>query len=115
MLFRSAEEFFFSHNPDLKNPSYKPAIFQMFQAYRQVNPTAAPEEAVKMVGNMVRTAMGLSPAAPSAPGVPAPATPAPAAPAPFTPARGGGGGAMPASTSSNPWSQMAEDFLKTDD
>lgn len=107
-----AEKLFTDANPDLKDPAYKNAILQMGMAYRQLNPNSPAEEAVKVIGNMVRTSLGLAvPAAQS--GVPVtPAAPAPAVqPQVFTPARGGGGAAVPTSSQSNPWSAMAEEFL----
>lgn len=105
-----AEQVFYGANPDLKDPAYKNAVIQMGKAYRAMNPNAPAEEAVKVIGNMVRTAMGLqAPQAPAGMTVAQPA--APAAPAPFVPARGGGGAAVPTPSSSNPWSQMAEEFL----
>jgi hypothetical protein len=107
-----AQSMFETINPDLKDPSYKNAILQMGMAYRQMNPNAPAEEAVKVIGNMVRSALGLA-APQSAPGmvVVPQAAPAPAAPAPFTPVRGGGGAAVPVQTSNNPWASMAEEFL----
>lgn len=105
---KSAEEAFFSANPDLKDPAYKNAILQMGMAYRQMNPNAPASEAVKVIGNMVRSAMGLNPTIP-----PQQVTqPAAQAQAPvFIPARGGGGGAVPQPVTNNPWAVLAEEFL----
>lgn len=106
-----AETVFYETNPDLKDPSYRSAIIQMGTVFRQLNPNAAPEEAVKTIGNMVRSAMGLAPLQPSQSGaIPTAAVTTPSA-APFTPARGGGGGAVPTPASNNPWATMAQEFL----
>lgn len=103
----SAEKLFYEANPDLKDPSYRNAVLQMGLAYRQLNPNAPAEEAVKVIGNMVRSSLGLTPATPVQQ---APAAPQPT-PRVFTPARGGGGGAVQAPSVSNPWAAMAEEFL----
>jgi hypothetical protein len=108
----SAEQLFYGANPDLKDPAYTTAVFQMGQAYRAMNPSAPAEEAVRVIGNMVRTAMGLSqPQAPAGSTVVQPQAPVAAPAAPFIPARGGGGAAAPTPVSSNPWSAMAEEFM----
>jgi hypothetical protein len=108
----SAEQLFYGTNPDLKDPAYRTAVFQMGQAYRAMNPSAPAEEAVRVIGNMVRTAMGLSQPQPPAGSTVVQSRAPVAAPAvPFIPARGGGGAAAPNPVSSNPWSAMAEEFM----
>jgi hypothetical protein len=109
---QAAETTFYGANPDLQDPAYKGAIIQMGMAYRQLNPSAPAEEAVKVIGNMVRSAMGLGAPMPSAPSGGAASVAQALAPT-FTPARGGGGGAALTSTSDNPWAKLAEEF--TDD
>lgn len=103
-----ARNLFFSANADLKDAKFEPAIMEFGQMYRKVNPNASPEEAAKVIGNMVRTAYGMTSPA-QAPATTPPAAPAPA---PFVPARGGGSGATPPAAT-NIFTQLAEEF--TDD
>lgn len=108
---KTSREQFYAVNQDLNNPAYERAILHMGTTFRQMNPTASADEAARVIGNMVRSALGLQ-APPNA--VVTPAAPAPAAaPQVFTPARGGGGLAAPvAPASTNPWASMAEEFLQ---
>lgn len=107
-----AKGVFFSVNPDLSDPSYTQAIHQLGTAYRQMNQTAGPEEASRAIGNLVRAALNMQPAAAhqGSPGV----TPAPVAPAPFAPVRGGGGGNRPA-PAGNIFEQFASEILAEED
>lgn len=106
----SAKSFFQTANPDLADPSFEPAIMEMGQVYRRLNPNASPEQAAQAIGNLVRASLGIAmpvqstQAAPSAPVVPA---------VPFTPARGGPGGAL-ASGAKDSWGQLADEFLAED-
>lgn len=104
-----AQGLFTSINPDLADPSFEPAIMQLGQVYRKVNPTAGPEEASRAIGALVRSALNIT-AAPAA--AASPAQPAPLRPAPFTPARGGGGGNTP--VVENEFTRLANEFLKDD-
>lgn len=96
-----AERIFFEANPDLRDAKYRDAILMMGQTFRSMNPSAPAEEAVKVIGAMVRAAFGLQ----------QPQRQMPSAPAPFTPVRGGGGTAAPAPKQVNPWAELAEEFL----
>lgn len=107
-----AKSLFTSINPDLADPKFEPAIMQLGQTFRKVNPTADAETAAKAIGALVRSALNI-PAPQANVGGVAQTPPAMPAPAPFTPARGGGGGTVPA-PSSNPFAQMAEEFLNED-
>ena len=108
-----AKSLFTSVNPDLADPRYEPAIMQLGQTFRKVNPTADAETAAKAIGALVRSALNI-PAPQANVGGVAQTPPAIApAPVPFTPARGGGGASIPAGTS-NPFAQMAEEFLNED-
>lgn len=103
-----AEKLFHGVNPDLADPKYREGILQVGTMYRKMNPKATPEEAARVIGNMVRTAYGLQ--APAAVPNPPAAAPAPApTPAPFVPSRGGGGGVTPAAPQ-NVWAQMAQEL-----
>jgi hypothetical protein len=106
----SARNLFTSVNPDLADPQFEPAIMQLGQVFRQVNPSAGPEEASRAIGNLVRSALGIAqPAqggAPAAPRVQAPA------PAPFMPARGSGSGGGAPAPSGNEFERLAMEFLQ---
>jgi hypothetical protein len=90
-----AHDTFFSAYPDLKG--YKDAVLRVGQMYRAANPTANREQAVKAIGDFVRTSLGLVAPAPAAPRAPA---------NPFVPAQGSGGGA-PLQVKSE-WEQLLE-------
>ena len=107
-----AKSLFTSINPDLADPKFEPAIMQLGQTFRKVNPTADAETAAKAIGALVRSALNI-PAPQASVGGVVQTPPAMPAPAPFTPARGGGGGTVPV-PSSNPFAQMAEEFLNED-
>lgn len=104
-----AKTAFYEANPDLTG--YEEQVLQAGRTFRQMNPNAAPEVAIKAIGNLVRAAMGLqSPAPgggmPSTPG----ASSAPAAPA-FRPAGGGHSAApvaQPPSSSGDDWAGLAQ-------
>lgn len=108
---KSAQKLFDEANPDLVDPKYRDGIFRVGTMYRQMNPNATPQEAARVIGNMVRTAYGLQASAAPAVGVSAAPPPSAPTPAPYVPSRGGGGGVTP-SAPSNVWSQLA---LEIDD
>lgn len=107
----AARSAFYEANPDLADPAYEPAILQVGQMFRKMNPTAPREEATKKIGELVRVSMGLSPVqqgtVPSA--VPVGNVP-PAAPRPFTPARGGSGAGVPVAQETNIWAALASEM-----
>lgn len=106
----SAKSLFQTANPDLADPRLEPAIMEMGQVYRRLNPAASPEQAAQAIGNLVRASLGIAMPAQAAP---APAS-APAAPVvPFVPARGGPGGAV-AGGQKDSWGQLADEFLAED-
>lgn len=106
----SAKSFFQTANPDLADPRLEPAIMEMGQVYRRLNPAASPEQAAQAIGNLVRASLGIAMPAQAAP---AP-TSAPAVPVvPFVPARGGPGGAV-AGGQKDSWGQLADEFLAED-
>lgn len=109
----SAKTLFESVNPDLANPQYQNAIFELGATYRRVNATASPEEACRAIGALVRSALNLSGPAGNTPTVPT--VQSPAAPRPFTPARGSGSGGNPVVAPSNPFEALAMEFGKEDD
>lgn len=107
-----ARGLFASINPDLADPGYEPVILQLGTTFRQMNPTAGPEEASRAIGNLVRAALNMQ--APQVQqGLPQANAPAPA-PVPFTPVRGGGGGQRPV-TSGNQFEQLASELLDDED
>ena len=106
---------FYSENPDLDKPEFEEAVMKIGLMYRQVNPNAPRAEAIKVIGELSRTALKLNPLAaseaPAGEGAVVPnVTPISkqAKPKPFTPARGGSAPAKVATK--NPW----EDFLDED-
>lgn len=103
----SAKSLFTSVNPDLADPQYEPAIMQLGQVFRNVNPTAAPDEAARAIGALVRSALGIAPGVAVQPQAPAPAY---VPPIPFTPSRGGPGGRS--GGSDNVFTALAEEFLR---
>ena len=107
----SAKSFFQTANPDLADPRLEPAIMEMGQVYRRLNPAATPDQAAVAIGNLVRASLGIAmPAAATAPATQA----TPVAPViPFVPARGGPGGAL-ATGAKDSWGQLADEFLAED-
>jgi hypothetical protein len=106
-----AKNAFYSANPDLKDPAYEAAILQVGAMYRQMNPGAKREDAVKKIGELVRVSMGLPPTG-SVEAPPA-ASAAPAAQGrPFTPARGAAGAIPQAGVETNEWAQLANEFIE---
>lgn len=106
-----AKGLFHSVNPDLADPKLEPAIIRLGMTYREVNPTAGPEESARAIGNLVRAALGI--VTPQA-GVQPQAAPRPAPVAPFVPMRGGGGGQR-APVSDNQFTALAQEMLMDDD
>lgn len=87
-------------------------VLKAGQLFRQLNPTATPQEAIERIGQTVHAALGIPlPAAPG--GSPVAAAPQPAAPA-FQPAGGGGGGRGAPPASDNTFENLAEEFLRED-
>lgn len=106
----AAKSAFYEVNPDLNDPAYESAILQVGAMYRQMNPKAPREEAVKKIGELVRVSMGLSPQGVTAPVVTPPVQQPPVV-RPFTPARGGAGANPPPAADGNVWTQLAGEFL----
>lgn len=111
---KTAEEKFYSVNPDLKK--YHKQVIQAGKMFRKLNPKATPDDAAKKIGDMVRLSLGLEPlkADPAANGKPAPAPAKPAGrAAPHKPAMPGTGGGVKAPAKAAPatdfWDQMAAD------
>lgn len=97
------EQAFYEKWPALHKPEYEPTVRQIAATYRQMNPTAAPEDVMNAVGVMATVHLGLGQAQPSVAPAPTPQVAAPpAVPAqrPFTPA--GVGGAPPPSVAATP-------------
>lgn len=55
-----AKNLFSSINPDLVQAQYMPAIMQLGKVYREVNPSAGPEEAARAIGALVRSALNIT-------------------------------------------------------
>ncbi len=107
-----AKNLFSSINPDLADPGYEPVILQLGSTYRQMNPTAGPEEASRAIGNLVRAALNMQPPQMQQNFQQPPAASVP--PVPFAPVRGGGGGQRPV-TSANQFEQLANELLMDED
>jgi hypothetical protein len=91
---QQARNEFFTANPDLVGQ--EDAVLQVGKMFRAANPTATKEQAVKVIGDMVRMSLGLP--IQQAQETPPPQTPAPAVPSapakPFTPSKAGGAGSQ---------------------
>lgn len=99
----TAEGVFWDKWPQLDREKDKPAVMQIFQVFRQMNPTATAEQAIQMVGAQAMVALNRLQAAPVAQA----AVPA-ARQAPFQPA--GNGAAPPpggAPQNLSPWERMS--------
>jgi hypothetical protein len=99
---QEARNMLFSGADDLKGR--EPEVLQIGAFWRQMNPTATPQQAVEGIRTLSRTLLGIQPPATTTP-APQPAVPAPSG---FRPAGVGGSGAAPAKPS-NIWVQMAEE------
>jgi hypothetical protein len=95
----AAEDEFFSPFPDLKG--YRNEVLAVGRMYRAANPTAPKEQAIKAIGDFVRTSLGLQPPAQAT--VQAQQTVV----NPFVPATNSGGGALPQVPSV--WDDMIRD------
>lgn len=72
---------FYTTNSDLNEKDHAALVNKWAGAFRAQNPTASRQEAIKFVGQAIRTELGLAPLVPGAP--------AKARPQPFSPARPG--------------------------
>lgn len=106
---------FYGAWPGLKDHSAR--VVQIGQMYRQMNPKATPQEAIQKIGEIACAALGIPVQQARANGgsaTPAPTpTPAPAAPG-FRPAATSGASGPATPPSDNPWTQMAEQMLQSD-
>lgn len=101
-----ARNAFYSANQDLNKPEYEKAVLTAGKMYREMNPGAKPEEAIKAIGRLARAAVGL----------PEPTGEAATPQKPFRPARPGGSGTPPAprpaprKTEGEPdWGELSKD------
>lgn len=116
---KAAKESFYAANPDLV--AYEAQVLQAGPMWRQLNPKATPDEAIKGIGNMVRMALGLpmssgaggNPTPPSTPTAPAAPTSAPATSG-FRPAGVGGAAPAVAPQAGNTWAKLADELLQDD-
>ena len=101
-----AKNSFYAANPDLKQ--YEEQVLQAGTMYRKLNPTAAPDVAIRAIGKIVRDSLGLTVATPGGGTVPAAATAA-LAPA-FSPAGSAGARSAAAPSSENEFERMASEL-----
>lgn len=108
-----AKSAFYSRWSQLNEAQHGQAILQAGALFRQVNPTATPEEAIERIGKIVCESLGIPIAAPAASPGAAPVAPAPVVqqPAAFRPAGGATGARGAAPSSGNEWSEMADQML----
>lgn len=88
---RKIAEEFFKENHDLMKPEYRSALDEAARMYKTLNPNASRADAIKGVGKLARTALGLPDPQPgSAPASPPPAPAPTTRSAAFVPAAPGG-------------------------
>jgi hypothetical protein len=98
---QEAENEFFKGFEDLR--AHRDAVLQVGKLYRAANPTASKETAIAVIGNFVRTSLGLP-----TPGTASSQPVVQQAANPFIPAQNSGGGNMPPAQQSL-WEAMLED------
>jgi hypothetical protein len=96
---RESEDAMFSAYPQLK--AHKDSVLKVGQMFRQANPKATREQAIKYIGDFVMHSLGLTALAA------APAAPAVAPVLPFTPGTSGGAGDTP--VAKGDWDFIDED------
>lgn len=109
---KTYEEQFFTRWSKLNTPDLRPKVLEMVSRYRQMNPTASFETLREEVGAMAHVRYRVpyeeqQPQAPAAAPVTTPVTPA----RPFVPAGAGGASAPAAPADTNPFTQLANEFL----
>lgn len=94
---------FYSTNSDLNEKDHAALVNKWAGAFRAQNPTASRQEAIKFVGQAIRTELGL---APLVPGTPAKA----GRPQPFSPARPGARQPVAQTVEENPFGGLGIDL-----
>jgi len=96
---------FFKEWPDLNKPEYNDTLTRIAITYRQQNPTASSEKAIKEIGAIAAISLGVTPkqfvqaAQPNTPPQPV-----------FTPAMPGGGNRPAQAPSTNEFTQLADNW-----
>lgn len=107
-----SKEAFYSANPDLRQ--YESQVLATGKFFREANPNATPDEAIRRIGEITRAALGLPPLGAAQPPATPPAAP-PQRPAAFRPAAPGASAPAPApTTGGNLWEGLAEELLQDD-
>jgi hypothetical protein len=96
---------FFEAWPDLDKPAYGETLTRIATTYRQQNPTATKEKAIKEIGAIAAIALGVMPA-----GAIPPTPPSPPQPPIHRPIIPGGGGARPVTTEANEFTKLANEW-----
>lgn len=104
----ASKKAFYDAWPQLNAKDHERAVLEAGKMFRQLNPTADSETAIKTIGKLVCESLGIA-MAPAAPGAPPAPPPAPA----FRPAGGGvGGQGGGAPAQDNDFAALAEEMLR---
>jgi hypothetical protein len=98
-------ESFFKEWPDLNKPEYTDTLTRIAMTYRQQNPAAPRERAIKEIGAIAAMTLGVVPT-----GMIQPTVPVIAQPPQFRPAMPGGGGRPAVAADSNPFTALANEW-----
>mgnify|MGYP003507556894 CR=1 FL=1 len=96
---------FFKEWPDLNKPEYQDTLTRIAVTYRQQNPDATKEKAVKEIGAIAAITLGVVPA-----GLAQPTTPSSPQPPAFRPVMPGGGGRPATAPVTNEFTQLANEW-----
>jgi hypothetical protein len=109
-----AKSAFYKAWPTLNEREHHDKVMMVGTLFRQLNPTATPDEAIQRIGRVVHEALGLPiPAATTTAPAAASVAPAPAQ-QPFRPAGGAGTGRAAPAPAGNEFEQMAAELLMDD-
>lgn len=100
------QESFFEEWPDLNKPEYTDTLTRIAVTYRQQNPGATKERAIKEIGAIAAIALGVVPAASTPPETVQPIAPVQPAHRPVMP----GGGVRPVSKVTNEFTALANEW-----
>lgn len=97
---------FYEAWPDLNKPEYNDTLTRIAVTYRQQNPTATKEKAIKEIGAIAAITLGVVPTSAQAPVQPSGVSPSTA----YRPAMPGGGGRPAVAPVTNAFTQLANEW-----